>query len=895
MPAGDAKSYLIAFLATLEGDKAVIQGIKRMEAELRKSKDAMGLAEKGATGFGAGLLKLGIRALAVIPIWMALRSAYMGLINATGEAIRANMDFEEALARIRTVVSANSNSIEADMTVVTQKILDLAVTTRTPLKELANAFYFLRTADLTTAESVDALDSVLNLAVGTMNSVEDSARAVAGIYNTMGDSLGKNLTAHEKFQKISDVLAFTYAVQEVQLNELLAGYSKLAPFIGGLSDSFLDLTTLLGVLNTRLLKSGRAGTLTAQTVLQLTKNAQKLAEVFKITFDPTQPMSLIKTLEGMNDVFQQQGKLTQKQSDMLAELFGARGIVVPQLLLTEGGFKNLSEAIALATQNAEGYAQRMRDIREMTVQAQLERTKNIISVLIAEFLSASAGAIDMAHALDVMNDNLAKSQGAFEGAGNTVNFYLTNLKLLIDRILEFQTSEKELASAQDQSRKQFALSFPGLSQMIIGFTGARFALDKLIDTFGTSREEIEANKQALKDQFELDKQFAQASERLPQDRKRLADERDERTLKTIRQELEHQINIMKALGASALDIARIRQEAFKDEEAFVEINEREYQTQERKNAIIEEELKIRKQIKDEVLDAQLEILKMLGASELEILKSKEKELINSKGIISDSELLLELSKNRLQQEVALISEKQKEWDLSSRLFQQYVKADDFGKENLRRVMELIQLKPEELADQYNSDMFDRSLIDEYFNNFSQAGQDAVNKVIADMYDLPVEFPKQGEFDMFRQSFPLDLANQFGINLESGMIKAVTSFKEAFREAMQTVTPQEGLQTKQGLPFHEVIPNLSNKFPDLTNKQKQDYMQNATADAQANKMKTQMKQSGNVNIEQINVTVSGELNPEKIGEKVKISVIEELKKKSTKKSILEDSAGFIKIP
>jgi TP901 family phage tail tape measure protein len=896
MPAGDAKSYLISFLATLEGDKAVIQGIKRMESELRKTKDAMGIAEKGATGFGAGLAKLVLRAVAVIPIWMALRGAYMGLIRTTGDAIRATIEFEESLARIRTVVSANSTSIEADMAVVTQKILDLALTTRVPLKELADAMYFLRSADLTTAESIDALDSVLNLAVGTMNSVEESARAVAGIYNTMGDVLGENLTTHEKFQKIADVLAFTYSVQEVQLNELLAGYAKLAPFVGGLSDSFLELTTLLGVLNTRLLKSGRAGTLTAQTILQLTKNANKLAEVFGITFDPSQPISLIKTLEEMNNIFNTQGKLTQKQSDMLTELFGARGIVVPQLLLSAGGFENLSEAISLATKEAEGYAQRMREVREMTVQAQLERTKNIFASLVSQFLSASSGAIDLAHTLDALNDGMVESQGSFKNAGETVNFYLTNIKLLIDKLYELQGTEKGLAIAQAQSRKQFLQSIPGIQQLILGFTGAKIAIDKLIGTFGISREELQENKKALEDQFNLDKQLAQAQEKDPQERQRLAEEKRQQNIKEIRQELEHQIKIMKALGASELDIAKVKEKSLEKEKEYIEANELVLESQSRRNEVIEEELKLRKQISDEVMDAQLESMRLMGASELEVLKAKEKQLINSKGLISDSQLLLELSKNRLEQEIALANEKQKEWDLASKLFQQFVKADDLGKENLRRVIELVQLKPDELATRYNTNMFDKNLIDDYFSSFSQLGQEAINKVRAEMFDLPVDMPEEGQFDAFRGAFPLDLANDFGINLESGMLKAVESFKQAFQEAMQSVNPST-IETNPTAPLFRVGDFMTTNLGQAEivaneRKEKIKQMQLPTKEKRGLPFTSRPLET-KVNIERIDIKAEG-LNAEDVGEQVKQKVKEELEKPSTQKKLGKTIASYTEI-
>ena len=199
----DNKQYIISFLATIQGDKLVVRGLQSIQGATDKTGVATDKLGTKTKTLGQNFGRLALRAIMVIPIWLALRAVMMGLITTVGDMIRANLDLEEGMARIKTVVSASSKSVDADMAGIKAKILDVAVKTRIPIKDLAEAFYFLRTSSLTTTEALGAFEPTVNAMVGTMNSAKDTARAMAGIYNTMGESLEGATTPAEKFEKIS--------------------------------------------------------------------------------------------------------------------------------------------------------------------------------------------------------------------------------------------------------------------------------------------------------------------------------------------------------------------------------------------------------------------------------------------------------------------------------------------------------------------------------------------------------------------------------------------------------------------------------------------------------------------------------------------------------------------
>ena len=255
----NTKNYILSIQATLKGDKVVLTGLQQIEGATKKFKKTVDVAGKGTQGFGDILMKAGMRALLVAPIWLALRSAMMLALRTVTDMVKANLDLQDGMARIRTVMQGTSEEIEAQMVGIERVILETSTTTRIKLKDLAEAFYFLKTSALTAEEAMAGFAPLVNILTGTNVTSKEASRGLAGMYNTLGDTLGENLTVTEKMTKIADILTYTYANQDVEMGELISSYTKLAPYITGLDDYFIDIVTTLGFLNTHLLRSGRAG------------------------------------------------------------------------------------------------------------------------------------------------------------------------------------------------------------------------------------------------------------------------------------------------------------------------------------------------------------------------------------------------------------------------------------------------------------------------------------------------------------------------------------------------------------------------------------------------------------------------------------------------------------
>ena len=668
------KRYLISFYATLKGDKVVTSGLKQIESGQGKLAKSTKRAATEVDKFNKRMLGAAKRALYTIPLWLLLRGAMMGLIRTFSDMVRANIDLEEGMARIQTVMQGTESTVRAQMVGIKRQILDTSASSKLSLKDLSEAYYFLKTASLSASEATAAFTATTDAMVGTGANAKEMARAIAGVYNTMGKYILIGATAQEKFKRIADTLTYTYATQDVEMSELLAGYTKLAPYVGGLSDSFEDLVTMIGFLNTRMLRAGRTGRLTARTILQLTKNAKQLAHTFGITFDPKQPINFINTISQINDKLKTGGKLTARQSELLRKIFATRGAVAPRLLLED--FDGLTESIKNANENLEGFAERMKEIRMGTISAQMARTKNILAVLTNEFISGVYGVGDFANALKDINNNLETLKAPFRDIGNRVGFLFEQFSksvLITEKFLDninkikqpwklFVPSKGSLAGIE-----AFTKIFEETPYLKIkGFEEYVKRMAKATDSAKAEGEEREKIAKIEEDLVEQTRE-AQITKS-----NALSEEKE-----TIR----HIVALMKQQGASTLDIARYKLQALKTSEIIREEEELHLATLKAENSVLEAQDKYRASLLDKLADQEIALLKTRGASEVEAI-SYTIALKKSLGI-QQSEL--EVLNDQLKLEKAISAEKLNQNKTSSETVELWKLAKRYGLETAKNI------------------------------------------------------------------------------------------------------------------------------------------------------------------------------------------------------------------
>lgn len=784
-----------------------------------------------------GIMK---RAALTIPVWLILRTVVMGVIRTISESVRAFTDLDDQLARIRTVMHGTAETIDAEMAAIKRQIIDTSLKSRIAIKDLAEGFYFLKTANLSAVEAMAAFGPTVNLAIGTMNNMAQSARAVAGIYNTMGQYLGDNLTVHEKFQHIADVLAYTYSTQDVQLSELIQSYTKMAPYVTGLTDTFLELTTMLGFLNTRLLRGGRTGRLTGRAILQLTKNSEKLAHTFGITFDPDKPIALLDTIKEIRDAMGKTGKITAEQGQIIQEVFATRGGVAIRLLIEH--FDDLSDQIKDAVANADGFAQKMKELRMDTIAGQMARMKNVMAVLMGDFLSTAYGAKNLADAVKILNESLLELRPLAQGIGGLFKDAGEGFRIAYYWIRAYRQAIEETPPATAHT-----LDKSGATERIQKRTKELFAemyaMDrKQTDEIEKQRDEYTKNQETIKkyneELLELGKKrFNLLKEGREEEAKAIEASMDlieekitklqpveiqlqklqnkEREINNLLEkkgigyldEIEEKdksrLKIMKLLGASSLDIARAELEILESSVLQIDRRKEELELMKARLKINEEEIRYRQQITNVYQKAEIDLLRTAGATEQQILGVRKKQLDINRQLIGNTRYMIELEKLKVQQAKILQQEKRRELDTARNIALAYGKADEFERTRVRRIAELTQMSADDLASRYRVDAFDKGVIDDYIGYLSQEQKQAVAEMAHAMYRLPGDI-RDLELDLLPES---EIYSYWKTWTDLGRIAADT-INARFREGISTIMNITHTITKPTMPVPMITPTPS---------------------------------------------------------------------------------------
>jgi len=170
----------------------------------------------------------------------------------------------------------------------------------------------------------------------------------------------------------------------------------------------------------------------------------------------------------------------------------------------------------------------------------------------------------------------------------------------------------------------------------------------------------------------------------------------------------------------------------------------------------------------------------MGATESQSLTIRMKILEINRQSIGETAYMVQLEDLRLQRIIAIENERQKELQTQATLAQRYQKADEMERGRIRRMMELRQMRPEELARVWEDSMFDRAIIDQYFSDFSSEGQKAVGEVMKRFFDLPdipiAEAPSQLP-SLFEKVFSPDTVGVFWNTWTQQQEQALNRFGE----------------------------------------------------------------------------------------------------------------------
>lgn len=272
------KQYIISFIATMQGNKLVMTNFKQMQMQIGKTGGAIATTGKKMKGMGTSMMGMAKRALMVIPVWLALRAAFMAFITTIKDGIQHIVLLDKAMARSRAVTHGVGN-LGKFMTELRGAARGAAIRTGTTTPQALEAFYRFGTAGIQGKLGISAMNSALKTSVAIMGDSTQTARAMADIYNLLGDTIEGARTESEKFAIIGATLSILYEDNAFELNELMKGMQQFVGIAKSYNLSLNETVTLLATLHTGGQRAGQSGTQMSRAFMRMTAHMDRVQEV----------------------------------------------------------------------------------------------------------------------------------------------------------------------------------------------------------------------------------------------------------------------------------------------------------------------------------------------------------------------------------------------------------------------------------------------------------------------------------------------------------------------------------------------------------------------------------------------------------------------------------------
>ena len=317
--------------AELQHEKWLTQEEKK-QLELEKKKRGLSGRFPGGGLFSASRVT-----------WFIQLRAFWEVYRVVGKIMSDLVELDEAVARsMRTMASDTENYGQvADRVHAT--ILRTARDTGATYRDVGEALYQLSSAGLSAEESLAAVNSVMRLTRTTEAEVTDATKVIAGVFNNFKESLASASTDTARFNLISSTLSYVWERNQVDMNEMVQALNQAAQVSQLAGVDFTELAVIIGNLGTMMIRSGRAGRSIRTAIIQMAAKGQQLAKVFDFTFDPTQPLNFMRTMDKMHESWKRMSK-SAVVAEKVFQIFGRRG--APAIIALLKNWEKVREEIA---------------------------------------------------------------------------------------------------------------------------------------------------------------------------------------------------------------------------------------------------------------------------------------------------------------------------------------------------------------------------------------------------------------------------------------------------------------------------------------------------------------------------------------------------------------------
>ena len=182
-----------------------------------------------------------------------------------GAMLNTAMGFEKSMNQVAAVSQATGDELKQLEAVARE----MGATTKFSAIEAAGGLNFLAMAGFSVQESITALPATLKLASAGAMELAESADIVSNVMQGFG------LDASQTAETV-DILTKAFTSSNTNLSQLGEAMSYAAPMAKAFGQDIITATAAVGFLSDAGIQGTRAGTGLSQSLLQLSKNADKL-------------------------------------------------------------------------------------------------------------------------------------------------------------------------------------------------------------------------------------------------------------------------------------------------------------------------------------------------------------------------------------------------------------------------------------------------------------------------------------------------------------------------------------------------------------------------------------------------------------------------------------------
>ncbi len=335
----------------------------------------------------------------------AIAAVSAALVAAGGFAVKTGMDFESQMSRVKAISGATGEDFEK----LKEQAIELGASTAFSASEAAEGMENLASAGFTTAEIMEAMPGMLDLAASSGEDLASSSDIAASTLRGFG--LAASDASH-----VADVLAKNAADTNAAVADTGEAMKYVAPVAKAMGIEFEETAAAIGIMADAGIKGSQAGTTIRGALSRLVKPTKKMTETMDelgLSFFDSEGKML--SLTDMTAMLQDKtsGLTDEQRNNAMVTLFGQEALS-GMLALVDAGPEKIS-SLTESYKNSDGAAKDMAKTMQDNLKSTLEEVGGAAETMAIRFYDSVSGDLKGAAEEAIVYINSITS--AFESGG----------------------------------------------------------------------------------------------------------------------------------------------------------------------------------------------------------------------------------------------------------------------------------------------------------------------------------------------------------------------------------------------------------------------------------------------------------------------------------------------